>query len=61
MALTIIHTARPSPVWQETYVRVKKGQRMVVDAQGHGRRIHRIASAGVVPMASPTYPLKKVS
>ena len=24
MALTIIHTARPSPVWQETYVRVKK-------------------------------------
>lgn len=34
MALTIIHTARPSPVWQETYVRAKKGQRMVIDAQG---------------------------
>lgn len=34
MALTFIHTARPSPVWQETYVRVKKGQRLVIDAQG---------------------------
>ena len=34
MPLTLIHTARPSPVWQETYVSVKKGQRMVIDAQG---------------------------
>ena len=34
MALTLIHTARPSPVWQETYVSVKKGQRLVIDAQG---------------------------
>ena len=34
MALTVIHTARPSPVWQESYVRVKKGQRLVIDAEG---------------------------
>ena len=34
MALTIIRTARPSPVWQESYVRVKKGQRLVIDAEG---------------------------
>jgi hypothetical protein len=25
MPLTVIRTARPSPVWQETYVHVKKG------------------------------------
>ena len=34
MALTVIRTARPSPVWQESYVRVKKGQRIVIDADG---------------------------
>ena len=34
MALTVIRTARPSPVWQETYVRVKKGQRLIIDAEG---------------------------
>ncbi len=34
MALTIIRTARPSPIWQESYVRVKKGQRLVIDAEG---------------------------
>ena len=34
MALTVIRTARPSPVWQESYVRVKKGQRLVIDAEG---------------------------
>lgn len=34
MALTVIRTARPSPVWQESYVRVKKGQRLVIDADG---------------------------
>ncbi len=34
MALTVIRTARPSPVWQESYVRIKKGQRLVIDAEG---------------------------
>ncbi len=34
MSLTIIRTARPSPVWQESYVRVEKGQRLVIDAEG---------------------------
>lgn len=34
MALTVIRTARPSPIWQESYVRVKKGQRLVIDAEG---------------------------
>ena len=34
MALTVIRTARPSPVWQESYVRVEKGQRLVIDAEG---------------------------
>jgi len=34
MPLTVIRMARPSPSWQETYARVKKGQRLVVDAEG---------------------------
>lgn len=34
MALTVVRTARPSPVWQESYVRVKKGQRLIIDADG---------------------------
>lgn len=34
MALTVIRTARPSPIWQESYVRAKKGQRLVIDAEG---------------------------
>ncbi len=34
MALTVIRTARPSPVWQESYVRVKRGQRLIIDAEG---------------------------
>ena len=34
MALTVIRTARPNPIWQESYVRVKKGQRLVIDAEG---------------------------
>ena len=34
MALTVTRVVRPSPVWQESYVRVKKGQRMVIDADG---------------------------
>jgi hypothetical protein len=34
MSLTVIRTGRPSPEWQESYVRVKKGQRIVIDAEG---------------------------
>ena len=34
MALTVIRTARPNPVWQESYVRVAKGQRLIIDAEG---------------------------
>ncbi|GIX07923.1 MAG: hypothetical protein KatS3mg115_2326 [Candidatus Poribacteria bacterium] len=34
MPLTVIRMARPSPTWQESYVRVKPGQRLVVDAEG---------------------------
>ena len=34
MELSVVVTARPSPVWQESYVRVKKGQRLVIDADG---------------------------
>ena len=34
MALTVIRTARPSPEWQESYVRIKKGQRLVIDTEG---------------------------
>lgn len=34
MAFTVIRTARPSPVWQESYVRIEKGQRLVIDAEG---------------------------
>ncbi|MFQ6039426.1 MAG: hypothetical protein ACE5PV_01115 [Candidatus Poribacteria bacterium] len=34
MSLTVIRTVRPSPEWQESYVRVKKGQRIVIDAEG---------------------------
>ena len=34
MSLTVVRMARPSREWQESYVRVKKGQRLVVDAEG---------------------------
>ncbi len=34
MALTVIRTARPSPQWQESYVSIKKGQRLVIDTEG---------------------------
>ncbi|HIE27251.1 TPA: hypothetical protein EYP66_08190 [Candidatus Poribacteria bacterium] len=34
MPLTVIRTIRPSPEWQESYVRVNKGQRIVIDAEG---------------------------
>ena len=34
MSLTVVRMARPSRDWQESYVRVSKGQRLVVDAEG---------------------------
>lgn len=34
MALTVLRTVRPSPKWQETYVRVQKGYRVVIEAEG---------------------------
>ena len=34
MPFTITRMARPSPVWQESYVRVEKGQRMIIEAEG---------------------------
>lgn len=33
MAVTILRTARPSPQWQDTLIRLKKGQRLVIDAE----------------------------
>ncbi|MBM3216081.1 hypothetical protein FJZ36_14335 [Candidatus Poribacteria bacterium] len=34
MPLTVIRMARPSTHWQETYVRLAAGNRLVVDAEG---------------------------
>ena len=33
MALTILRTVRPSPEWQDSLVRVRRGQRVVIDAE----------------------------
>ena len=33
MALTISRTVRPSPSWQDSLIRVQKGQRIVIDAE----------------------------
>ena len=33
MAVTIMRTIRPSPQWQDSLIRVKSGQRIVVDAE----------------------------
>jgi hypothetical protein len=33
MAVTIMRTIRPSPQWQDSLIRVQKGQRIVVDAE----------------------------
>ena len=33
MSLTIIRTVRPSPEWQDTLIRLHKGQRVVVDTE----------------------------
>ena len=33
MAVTIMRAVRPSPQWQDTLIRVEKGQRLVIDAE----------------------------
>ena len=33
MALTIIRTVRPSPQWQDSLIRVRRGQRVVIDTE----------------------------
>ena len=33
MALTVVRTVRPSPQWQDTLIRIRKGQRVVIDAE----------------------------
>ena len=33
MALTILRTVRPSPSWQDTLIRLRPGQRVVIDAE----------------------------
>ena len=34
VSLTVIRLVRPTPAWQESYVRVRSGQRLAVDAEG---------------------------
>ena len=33
MAVTILRTVRPSPVWQDSLIRLSKGQRVVLDVE----------------------------
>ena len=33
MALTVIRTVRPSPEWQDTLIRLRRGQRVVIDTE----------------------------
>ncbi|NKB67099.1 MAG: hypothetical protein GKR89_08570 [Candidatus Latescibacteria bacterium] len=33
MAVTIMRTVRPSSAWQDTLIRLQKGQRVVIDAE----------------------------
>jgi hypothetical protein len=33
MAVTILRTVRPSPQWQDTLIRLRPGQRLVIDAE----------------------------
>ncbi|MBM3280215.1 MAG: hypothetical protein FJY95_19380 [Candidatus Handelsmanbacteria bacterium] len=33
MAVTILRTVRPSPQWQDTLIRLQKGQRVVIDTE----------------------------
>ena len=33
MALTVIRTVRPSPEWQDTLIRLRQGQRVVIDTE----------------------------
>jgi hypothetical protein len=34
MAVTIVRPVRPSPQWQDTLIRLRRGQRVVVDVEG---------------------------
>jgi hypothetical protein len=34
MAVTIVRPVRPSPQWQDTLIRLHRGQRVVVDVEG---------------------------
>ena len=34
MALTVTRSVRPSSQWQESYVKLRRGQRVVIDAEG---------------------------
>lgn len=34
MALTVSRSVRPSPQWQETYARLQKNHRVVIDVEG---------------------------
>jgi hypothetical protein len=33
MAVTLLRTVRPSPQWQDTLIRLRQGQRVVIDAE----------------------------
>ncbi len=33
MAVTIVRTVRPSPEWQDTLIRIRMGQRVVIDTE----------------------------
>lgn len=34
MAVTIMRTVRPSPQWQDSLIRVRRGNRLVIDVEG---------------------------
>jgi hypothetical protein len=34
MAVTIVRTVRPSPAWQDTLIRLRAGNRLVIDVEG---------------------------
>ena len=34
MAVTVVRTVRPSPTWQDTLIRVRTGNRLVIDTEG---------------------------
>lgn len=34
MAITITKTVRPTPKWQEMYLKIRKGQRVIISSEG---------------------------